>query len=159
MHTTWSDGSGSVAEMAAAGNDVGYEYIAITDHAKGLKIAGGIDEAEVTQQAIELAATNSAAFGKGVTVLQSIELNLDPKGEGDMDPQCLAKLDLVLASFHSALRSKEDQTERYLAALRKPNVQTLGHPRDRVYNYRLGLSADWSHVLRRSRQARQSRRD
>ena len=80
-------------------------------------------------------------------VLSSIELNLNPRGEGDMDPKALAKLDLVLASFHSALRVKYDQTARYLAALRNPDIQILGHPRGRIYNYRLGLKADWSRVF------------
>jgi DNA polymerase (family 10) len=64
-----------------------------------------------------------------------------------MDRKCLSKLDIVLGSFHSALRSKGDQTERYLAALRNPDIQILGHPRGRVYNYRLGLAADWPRVF------------
>ncbi len=58
MHTQWSDGSGTVGAMAAAVDARGYEYIAITDHTKGLKIAGGIDEAEVAKQAAEIDATN-----------------------------------------------------------------------------------------------------
>jgi histidinol phosphatase-like PHP family hydrolase len=147
MHTNWSDGSGSVAEMAEAGRGAGYEYISITDHAKGLKIAGGIDEAQISEQAVEIASANEAGAAAGCTVLHSIELNLNPKGEGDLDAECLRKLDLVLGSFHSALRSKDDQTERYLAALRNPTVHILGHPRVRVYNYRLGLSADWPRVF------------
>ena len=147
MHTDWSDGSGRVQEMAAAGRAAGYEYIAITDHSKGLKIAGGIDEAEVAEQAKEIALVNETAAGVAPTVLHSIELNLNPRGEGDMEPVCLASLDLVLASFHSALRLKEDQTGRYLAALRNPAVQILGHPRGRVYNYRVGLAADWPRVF------------
>ena len=52
MHTQWSDGSGSVAEMGTAGIERGYEYLAITDHSKGLKIAGGIDEAALKRQAV-----------------------------------------------------------------------------------------------------------
>jgi histidinol phosphatase-like PHP family hydrolase len=64
-----------------------------------------------------------------------------------MDPRALAKLDIVLGSFHSALRVKHDQTERYLAALRNPDIQILGHPRGRIYNYRLGLKADWPRVF------------
>jgi histidinol phosphatase-like PHP family hydrolase len=80
-------------------------------------------------------------------VLRAIELNLNPQGEGDMSSESLARLDLVLASFHSALRKKEDQTERYLAALRNPDVHVLGHPRGRVYNFRIGLSADWPRVF------------
>lgn len=64
-----------------------------------------------------------------------------------MDRGCLEQLDLVLGSFHSALRSKEHQTDRYLAALRNPEIQILGHPRGRVYNCRLGLRADWPRVF------------
>jgi putative hydrolase len=68
-------------------------------------------------------------------------------GAGDMDQAALDTLDLVLGCFHSALRRKEDQTERYLAALRNPSIHILGHPRGRIYNFRLGLSADWARVF------------
>lgn len=149
MHTRWSDGSGTVREMADAAQARGYEYIAITDHSKGLKIAGGIDETELKKQTGQIAKANasqSRAGGK-VKVLSSIELNLNPRGEGDMDPRSLRKLDLVLGSFHSALRKTEDQTQRYLSALRNPAIQILGHPRGRIYNYRLGLKADWPRVF------------
>jgi histidinol phosphatase-like PHP family hydrolase len=149
MHTHWSDGSGSVSEMAEAAETRGYDYIAITDHSKGLKIAGGIDEAALRKQAREIARTNRATAKAGgkVTVLRSIELNLNPRGEGDMEPLALRDLDLVLGSFHSSLRTTEDQTERYLRALRNPDTQILGHPRGRIYNYRLGLKADWARVF------------
>ena len=147
MHTSWSDGSGTVLEMAEAGAAAGHAYIAITDHAKGLKIAGGIDEAQLAAQAQEIAGANQQIAERRITVLQSIELNLNPQGEGDLEPAALAQLDLVLASFHSALRKTDDQTERYLAALRNPTIQILGHPRGRVYNYRLGLTADWPRVF------------
>ena len=149
MHTRWSDGSGTVAEMAEMARQRNYEYIAITDHSKGLKIAGGIDEKALRKQAAEIAKANSSILrsGKKVTVLWSIELNLNPRGEGDMDPKALAKLDLVLGSFHSVLRVKHDQTARYLAALRNSDIQILGHPRGRIYNYRLGLKADWPRVF------------
>ena len=146
MHTRYSDGSGTVAEMADAAQQRNYEYIAITDHSKGLKIAGGIDEARLAKQTAEIAKTNSRLRGS-VTMLSSIELNLNPRGEGDMNPKALAKLDLVLGSFHSVLRVKHDQTARYLAALRNPDIQILGHPRGRIYNYRLGLKADWSRIF------------
>jgi histidinol phosphatase-like PHP family hydrolase len=144
MHTTWSDGSGTIAAMARAGAMRGYEFIAVTDHSKGLKTAGGIDEPAVRRQAIEIDQTNRRSDCK---VLKSIEVNLNPRGEGDMDRNALAKLDLVLGSFHSSLRTKEDQTSRYLAALRNPEVHILGHPRGRVYNFRLGLTADWLRVF------------
>ncbi len=152
MHTHWSDGSGSIEEMARAAFDRGYEYIAITDHSKGLKIAGGIDEEQLQRQEEEIAAVNAAlqAEGKTVRVLRSVELNLDPAGKGDMDSRSLGTLDLVLGCFHSALRRKEDQTERYVAALQNPDIQILGHPRGRIYNYRAGLQADWAKVFDRA---------
>ena len=149
MHTAWSDGSGTVADMARAASERGYEYIAITDHSKGLKIAGGINEDQLQQQAIEIEEVNTRlqADGRTLRVLRSVELNLDPLGKGDMEQESLKRLDLVLGCFHSALRKKEDQTERYLAALRNPDIQILGHPRGRIYNYRLGLTADWARVF------------
>lgn len=149
MHTLWSDGSGSILEMARAAQVRGYEYIAITDHSKGLKIAGGIDEKQLQQQSDEIESVNVLLRSEGVhlMVLRSIELNLNPIGEGDMDRQFLNRLDLVLGCFHSSLRKKEDQTERYLAALRNPDIQILGHPQGRIYNFREGLVADWKRVF------------
>jgi histidinol phosphatase-like PHP family hydrolase len=149
MHTTWSDGSGSIAEMAEAAKQRRYEYIAITDHSKGLKIAGGIDEEQLKRQRREIRDHNSAARSEtdGVHVLCSIELNLNPQGQGDMDSTCLRDLDLVLGCFHSALRKYEDQTERYIAALKNPDIQILGHPRGRIYNFRPGLHGDWKRIF------------
>ena len=149
MHTQWSDGSGSIEDMARAASEREYEYIAITDHSKGLKIAGGIDEEQLRRQVLEINRVNSNLQRENcsVSVLRSIELNLNFHGEGDMDRDSLKNLDFVLGCFHSALRKKEDQTDRYLAALRNPDIQILGHPRGRIYNYRLGLSADWTRVF------------
>src|SRR5205085_1572464 len=147
MHTSWSDRSGSILDMARAATERGYGYIAITDHSKGLKIAGGIDEKALAEQAREIARINETMRRSGLTVLRSIEMNLNPRGEGDMDPKSLGRLDLVLGAFHSALRKKDDQTARYLAALRNPTIQILGHPRGRIYNYRRGLVAEWPRVF------------
>ena len=152
MHTQWSDGSASIAEMAEAAAARGCEYIAITDHSKGLKIAGGIDENQLQQQASEVATVNEnlERAGQCIRVLHSIELNLDPQGKGDMEEDSLENLDLVLGCFHSALRRKGDQTDRYLAALRNAAIQILGHPGGRIYNFRLGLEADWPRVFARA---------
>lgn len=149
MHTTGSDGSGSVADMAAQGIERGYQYIAVTDHTKGLKIANGMDEKQLRAQGREIDALNRGfkKAGTNFTVLRSTEVNLSPAGDVDMDADALAELDIVLGSFHSALRKTDDQTERYLAALRNPSIHTLGHPNGRVYNFRLGLTANWSRVF------------
>jgi histidinol phosphatase-like PHP family hydrolase len=149
MHSLWSDGTASISEMAEAGIERDYEYLAMTDHAKGLKIAGGIDEAQLREQGREIEDVNRALgeSGRRLRVLRSIELNLNPAGEGDMDEEALSRLDIVIGCFHSSLRRKEDQTVRYLAALRNPAIQILGHPRGRIYNYRAGLSAEWPRVF------------
>jgi putative hydrolase len=149
MHTEWSDGSGTIQEMAEAGEARGYEYISITDHSQGLKIAGGINAQELREQALEIDEVNESLrrAGKKVRVLKSIELNLNPSGEADMDPDSLEGLDVVLGCFHSSLRKTEDQSRRYVAALKNPLIQILGHPRGRIYNYRLGLKADWPFVF------------
>jgi histidinol phosphatase-like PHP family hydrolase len=149
MHTRWSDGSGTIAEMADAAKKRSYEYIAITDHSKSLKIAGGIDERALRKQGAEIAKINTLALNLGgkLSVLRSVEMNLNLRGEGDMSSKSLLPLDLVLGAFHSSLRRLEDQTERYVAALRNPDIQILAHPRGRIYNYRIGLSADWPRVF------------
>ena len=149
MHSIYSDGYGSIAEMADAADALGHEYISITDHSKGLKIAGGIDEETLAKQGAEIESVNDELAGRGakLRVLRSIEVNLNPQGEVDMEDAALDALDVVVGSFHSKLRVKEDQTERYLAALRNRHVNVLGHPRGRVYNFRLGLTADWPRVF------------
>jgi len=149
MHTHWSDGSGTIAEMAEAASERSYEYIAITDHSKGLKIAGGINERDLEEQGAEIAKLNTSLrkSGRNLVVLSSLEMNLKKRGEGDMSRESLSAVDLVLGSFHSSLRIAEDQTDRYLAALRNPHIQILGHPRGRIYNFRIGLRADWPRVF------------
>ena len=148
MHTAYSDGKVSVEEMAFTGAGYGYEYVAITDHSQGLRIAHGIDEQALARQGAEIDALNERLHGEdlGFTVLRALEMNVDPDGKGDMEPEALEALDLVLGSFHSALRRSEDQTQRYLAAIDNPYVDVIGHPRGRKYNLRLGLQADWAVV-------------
>ena len=149
MHSEWSDGEGTIAEMADAAHERDYEYIAITDHAQSLKIAGGIGARELRNQASEIKKTNAALAKRGsrLRVLRSIELNLNPQGGGDLPSRVLDQLDIVLGCFHSALRRKDDQTERYIAALRNRDVHILGHPQGRIYNFRAGLDADWPKVF------------
>jgi histidinol phosphatase-like PHP family hydrolase len=147
MHTVWSDGSGTIKEMADAALTCGYTFIAITDHTRGLKIANGLDERRLAAQMREIDEVNHALRDTKLQVLKSAEVNLSSEGIPDMPGETLARLDLVLGSFHSALRRTDDQTARYLAALRDPNIHILGHPQGRVFNYRAGLTADWRRVF------------
>ena len=146
-HTTYSDGGMSVSELAAQAEIQGFRYQAITDHSKGLKIAGGMDEDELASQGYEIDEVNERYADSGFRLLKSLEMNLSVIGEGDMDPASLKGLDIVLGSFHSKLRIKEDQTGRYLAALANPDIDVLGHPQGRMYNFRAGLTADWPRVF------------
>ena len=149
MHTVWSDGSATILAIAEAAIERKYRYIAITDHTKGLKIAHGLDEERLEQQGREIMELNRR-FRKretDFTILRSAEVNLSPKGEGDIEPSALRKLDLVLGCFHSALRRVDDQTGRYIAGLNNPEIHVLGHPQTRIYNHREGLKADWHKVF------------
>jgi histidinol phosphatase-like PHP family hydrolase len=150
MHTTWSDGAESVRQMADAADRIGYGFIAITDHSKSLRIASGMDERELARAGEEIAATNEELRqrGSGLRVLRSIEMDVFVDGSGDMDPTALRHLDLVLGAFHTNLRDPSDQTDRYVAALRNPDVHVLAHPRARKYGRRVGLVADWPRVVR-----------
>jgi histidinol phosphatase-like PHP family hydrolase len=147
MHTVYSDGAETIEDMARAAIGYGYSYIAITDHSKGLKIAGGMDEEELATQQVEIERLNEELADEDFRVLKGLEMNLNPRGEGDMNPEALRLCDLVLGSFHSKLRVTEDQTDRYIAALRNPDIHVLGHPRGRIYDRRAGLNAEWDRVF------------
>lgn len=143
-HTLWSDGHSTTDEMLAAGAARGYEYLLITDHSQGLEIAHGLTPERFTDQWRELARLDGRY---PLRVLRGIEMNIDEEGAGDMPEQTLEELDVILGAFHSALRRKEDKTDRYLAALRNPWVDVLAHPRCRMYGARVGLHADWPRVF------------
>jgi histidinol phosphatase-like PHP family hydrolase len=149
MHTTWSDGAVGLEEMAAAAAAEGRRTVAITDHSVGLPIARGMDEPTLRRQGAAIDDLNRRLTERRAppVVLRSIEMNLAPDGQGDMDPGLLAGLDLVLGAFHSKLRVTDDQTGRYLAAVRNPDVHVLAHPRGRRWNARPGLRADWGRVF------------
>lgn len=148
MHTIWSDGSSTLPEMAAACATGGLAFIAITDHSGGMRVPRGMDSEQLAEQGRAIDELNDGLVSSGdFRVLRAIELNIDGEGLGDMDPRVLPGLDLVLGSFHSALRVTEDSTQRYLATLRNPHVDVIGHPRGRRYSRRPGLNADWERVF------------
>ena len=149
MHTTDSDGSLPLAAMVDAARDVGRSFVAITDHSQGLQIANGMDAARLAAQgrAIDGINTELAARSDPFRVLRSMEMDVLPDGSSDMESEALAPLDVVLGAFHSRLRVPDDESARYLAALRNPDVQILAHPRARMFGRRVGLRADWPKVF------------
>jgi len=149
VHSTDSDGSVPLQGMADAARDLGRTCIAFTDHSQSLRIANGMDPERLGRQGVEIERLNAdlAERGEAFRVLRSIEMDVFPDGSSDMDGEVVAPLDLVLGAFHSKLRMEEDQTERYVAALRNPDLQVLAHPRARMYGRRAGLNADWPRVF------------
>lgn len=152
MHTVYTDGGGTIAEMVEEARSLPYEYIVLTDHSKQLKIANGMDEGGFATQDREIGEVNAEleARAERLRVLRGIEMNVSPDGSGDMDERFLADRDIVLGAFHGQLRKKDDQTERYLHALDNPTVDIHAHPRGRIWNFRLGLTADWRRVVERA---------
>jgi putative hydrolase len=149
VHTTDSDGSLPLPEMGAAARGLGRSFIAVTDHSKSLTIANGMEEERLQGQIARIDALNTelAAAGDPFRVLRSMEMDVFVDGTADMEPEALAPLDLVLGAFHSKLRIREDQTDRYLATLRNPTIHVLAHPKARMYGRRAGLEADWPRVF------------
>lgn len=149
MHTTFSDGGLPLEEMVAAARALGRPYVAITDHSETLKIAHGMTAEQLAEQGRLIDELNGTFEDEGepFRILRSMEVDLFADGTIDMDDATLSTLDLVLGAFHSKLRSKEDETERYLAALRQPRLHILAHPKARMYGRRAGLSADWRRVF------------
>src|SRR5262245_2388625 len=149
MHTTWSDGTLPLEEMADAARALGRPYIAITDHSQALEIAHGMSPDRLAEQGGLIDGMNASfeAAEDPFRILRSQEVDLFADGSIDMDDVSLGSLDLVLGAFHSALRVKEDQTERYVAALRQPRLHVLAHPKARMYGRRPGLTADWHRVF------------
>jgi histidinol phosphatase-like PHP family hydrolase len=149
MHTLTTDGHATLETMARGCVALGYSHIAVTDHSQGLRIANGMDAATLERQAAEVRALNAqlSAEGLQLRVLHGLEMNVSPEGDGDTDPSLLAGLDIVLGAFHSKLRLKDDQTDRYIRALRNPSIDVLAHPRGRVYDHRIGLDARWDLVF------------
>jgi len=146
MHSEWSDGSMTLADIAEACLERGYRYAAVTDHSHGLAIAGGMSmiEASAQRQAIdELNARHRTRF----RLLQGIEANIDVAGGLDLSPDEAATFDVVLAAPHSRLRREEDQTERMCAAVAHPAVRILAHPRGRISGSRAGVVANWDTVF------------
>lgn len=146
MHTTWSDGTVSVAQMADACRSRGYAFCAITDHAHGLSVAGGISMQELDDQKQEIDAINRRLRGR-FRVIKSIEANILADGRLDLTADELAQVELVVAAPHSALRPDADQTERMLRVVSTPGVHILGHPRGRKSGVRPGLRANWTRVF------------
>ena len=145
MHTTATDGRDDLESMAAAAHKLGHSYVAVTDHSKALAMANGLDEHRALEQAARIRALNGRF--EGLTLLAGIECDILPDGRLDLADDCLAQLDLVVASVHSHFSQDEAQmTDRVLRALESPWVDVLGHPTERLLLKRDPMRLDMERV-------------
>ncbi len=147
-HSTWSDGSVSIREMAQAAVQRGLKVLAITDHSVSLGIANGLSAARLREQRLEIQLVQ-AEMGDQITLLQGAEVEIKADGSLDHPDEVLAELDLVIASLHVSLRQpREEVTRRLINAIRNPHVDIIGHPSGRLLPNREGADLDWETVLR-----------
>ena len=141
-HTEWSDGTESIGTMVAAAAERGDDYLAITDHATGPGMVGGVGLDDETLRE-RIAAVEAAAADADITVFHGVEANIDAAGDLSVDDDLLATLDIVIASPHSGLGAdREAATDRLVRAVEHPETDVLGHPTGRLINDRPGLDPD-----------------
>lgn len=149
-HSTWSDGTASIAQMAAVARQRGYEYWNVSDHSIGLGMVGGLDGERLHQQAREIAELNAqwAAAGINFRLLRGTEVEVLADGTLGLPDEVLADLDVVVASIHSGLRQdRETITQRCLKAIHNPHVDILGHATGRLIGSRPPSELDVEEVL------------
>jgi DNA polymerase (family 10) len=141
VHTTWSDGAATIADMARAARDAGFFYAGITEHSKTASYAGGLDAAQLGRQARAIARARREV--PGFSILHGVEVDVLPDGSLDLDDATLASLDFVIASVHANLDMPAvEMTSRLLRAVSHPLVTILGHPTGRLLLGRKGSTFD-----------------
>jgi DNA polymerase (family 10) len=147
-HSTWSDGTLSIRQMAEAARSRGMKVLAITDHSASLGVAGGLSVEEIKAQRKEIDAVQ-AELGDTIRLLQGCEVEIRADGSLDFPDEALAELDVVIAALHVSLRQPRDQvTGRMLNAMHNPHVDIIAHPTGRLIPNREGADLDMEAVLK-----------
>ncbi|MFA6285557.1 MAG: PHP domain-containing protein, partial [Parcubacteria group bacterium] len=147
MHTTYSDGSHTVEEMAREAQRLGRKYIAITDHVGHLKIAGAMDVKTIERQWREIEKVDKAM--SGIKILKGCEVDINPDGTIALEDKYLAKFDIVLGSIHSNFKmSKAEMTKRLVRAIENPHVDIIAHPTGRIIHRRAGYAFDFETICK-----------
>lgn len=147
VHTYESDGSYSPDELARAAIKMGYKYLGISDHTKGLGVANGLDEKRFARQ-IKLIENLNKKY-RGFRLLTGAEVNITASGDLDINDKILEKLNVVIGSVHSSFnQNKEIMTKRIIKALNHPHLDILGHPSGRLIGERESYEVDWKEIFR-----------
>ena len=146
-HSEWSDGRDSLEALREAADALGYDYLAVTDHSSGRGIANGLTDERLLEQ-IELVRGIGSSKRRGVRLLTGTEVDIRSNGSLDYPDELLARLDVVVASIHSAMhQDRERMTRRIIKAMENPHVDILGHPTARVIGERPAVDVDMEAVL------------
>jgi len=146
MHTTASDGRGSLEEMARAARELGYDYLAITDHSGYLGVTQGLEADELARRIEEIDRLNEKL--DDIIVLTSVEVDVLEDGALDLPDDVLEKLDLVVFAVHSHFDLPgEQQTERIIRAMDNPNCNILAHPTGRQIGKRPAYDVDVARLM------------
>ncbi|MEX2465268.1 MAG: PHP domain-containing protein, partial [Gemmatimonadota bacterium] len=146
MHSTWSDGRVSIEEMARACVDLGYTYMAVTDHSQAMAMVGGLTPERARAQWEEVAEVREKV--PEILLLRSAEVDILKDGSLDFPDEILEQLDLVLISVHSLMaQDRKTMTDRVLRAMAHPTVDILAHPTGRIINRREPFELDVEAVL------------
>lgn len=146
IHSSASDGTESIRDLALTARDLGYSYLGITDHSKRLTIAHGLGPQRLLQQINEIDQLNASL--RGITILKSIEVDILEDGSLDLPNEILERLDFTVCAVHSHFHlSKEKQTERILRAMQNPYFTILAHPLARLIGRRAPLDLDFEQII------------
>ena len=146
VHSKWSDGTSSIEEVARAAQKRGYQYVAICDHSKSLKIAHGLDESRLMKQMDEIDRLNDRL--KDLRILKGTEVDIQVDGKLDFPDRVLEKLDWVVAGIHSGFKQeRQKMTQRILRALENPYVHILAHPSGRILGERDPYAVELEEVI------------
>lgn len=145
VHSNWSDGTLSLAELAAEGERRGYEYLIVSDHSATLKIAHGLSERDLAEQRHTIEVINRDS---GCRLIAGIEVDILSDGTLGFPDRALADLELVIASLHGGLRQDQDQvTRRAIAACENEHVDVIGHPTGRLIGRREPAAVDLGRLI------------
>jgi DNA polymerase (family 10) len=150
VHSEFSDGASTLEEIAAEGKDLGYKYVAICDHSRSVKYAGGLSADRLERQGEEIRRLNSKL--KGIQLLAGSEVDIKGDGSLDFPDRLLEKLDIVLAAIHQGF--KQRVTERMCRAMENPHVDVIVHPTGRLISRREGYEVDLEAVLKKAAETR-----
>lgn len=149
MHTNYTDGHASISKMAQAAKQMGYKYIAITDHSQHVTVAGGMKPEIVRKQIKEIEGIDI----KGLSILKGAEIDILEDGTLDLPDEILKELDVRVCSVHYKFNlSKDKQTERIIRAMDNPYFNILAHPTGRLINKRQPYDIDIEKIMKAAKE-------